>query len=38
MRYASLAVTMGADREEAFATFEAAWRSLTDGGSQGDDA
>ena len=38
MRYASLAVTMGADREEALATFEAAWRSLTDGGSQGDDA
>lgn len=38
MRYASLAVTMGADREEALATLEAAWRSLTDGGAQGDDA
>ena len=32
-RYASLAVTLGASREEALATFEAVWRSLTNGGS-----
>jgi len=37
-RYASLAVTLGADREEALATFEAAWRSLTNGGAGGDEA
>jgi DNA-binding transcriptional regulator YhcF (GntR family) len=37
VRYASLAVTLGADREEALATFEAAWRSLKDGGSQGEE-
>jgi GntR family transcriptional regulator len=38
VRYASLALTMGADREEALATFEAAWRSLTSGRSEGEDA
>lgn len=31
MRYASLAVTLGASREEARSTFEAAWESLKDG-------
>jgi GntR family transcriptional regulator len=31
VRYASLAVTLGASREEALATFEAAWRALTNG-------
>jgi hypothetical protein len=31
VRYASLAVTLGASREEAIATFDAAWTSLTDG-------
>jgi GntR family transcriptional regulator len=31
VRYASLAVTLGASREEATATFDAAWTSLTDG-------
>lgn len=31
-RYASLAVTLGASREEALATFEAVWQALTDGG------
>lgn len=31
-RYASLAVTLGASREEALSTFEAVWRSLTNGG------
>jgi GntR family transcriptional regulator len=37
VRYASLAVTLGADREEALATFEDAWRGLTGGGSRGED-
>jgi GntR family transcriptional regulator len=37
MRYASLAMTLGADREEALAVFEAAWRSLTNGGSEGEE-
>ena len=37
VRYASLAVTLGADREEALATLEEAWRSLTDGDSQGEE-
>ena len=36
VRYASLAVTLGADREEALATLEAAWRSLR--GAEGDEA
>ena len=31
VRYASLAVTLGASREETVATLEAAWRSLKDG-------
>ncbi|HEY0512402.1 MAG TPA: GntR family transcriptional regulator [Thermoanaerobaculia bacterium] len=31
VRYASLAVTLGADREEALATVADAWRSLADG-------
>ncbi len=31
VRYASLAVTLGAGREEAVATFDAAWTSLTGG-------
>jgi len=31
VRYASLAVTLGADREETLATLDTAWRSLTDG-------
>ncbi|HKI01480.1 MAG TPA: GntR family transcriptional regulator [Thermoanaerobaculia bacterium] len=40
VRYASLAVTLGASREEALATFEAAWRSLTNGqpDSEGEEA
>jgi len=38
VRYASLAVTLGADRQEALATFEAAWRSLMAGGSGGEEA
>jgi GntR family transcriptional regulator len=39
VRYASLAVTLGASREEALSTFEAAWRSLADGNgrAEGDD-
>jgi GntR family transcriptional regulator len=32
-RYASLAVTLGASREEALATLEAAWSGLTNGGT-----
>ena len=32
-RYASLAVTLGASREEALETFDAVWRALTNGGS-----
>jgi GntR family transcriptional regulator len=32
VRYSSLAVTLGASREEALETVETAWRSLTDGG------
>lgn len=35
-RYASLAVTLGASREEALETFEAVWRSLTNGSSEGE--
>jgi GntR family transcriptional regulator len=31
VRYASLAVTLGASREEALSNVEAAWRSLKDG-------
>jgi len=31
VRYASLAVTLGASREEALSNFEAAWQSLRDG-------
>jgi len=31
MRYASVAVTLGASREEAVAVLDAAWRSLKDG-------
>lgn len=31
VRYASLAVTLGASREEALATFETAWGELTNG-------
>jgi GntR family transcriptional regulator len=31
VRFASLAVTLGASREEAVAVLEAAWRSLKDG-------
>ncbi|HEV8578178.1 MAG TPA: GntR family transcriptional regulator [Thermoanaerobaculia bacterium] len=38
VRYASLAVTLGADREEALATFEAAWRSLKDGSPEGEES
>ncbi len=34
-RYASLAVTLGASREEALETFDAVWRALTNGGSNG---
>jgi GntR family transcriptional regulator len=34
-RYASLAVTLGASREEALETFETVWRSLTKGNSNG---
>ena len=39
VRYASLAVTLGAPREDALASFEAAWRSLRDGNgkAEGDD-
>ena len=37
MRYASLAITLGASREEALDTLETAWRGLTDGRmSEGD--
>jgi GntR family transcriptional regulator len=36
VRYASLAITLGASREEALATFEAAWLGLKDGNSEGD--
>jgi GntR family transcriptional regulator len=32
-RYASLAVTLGASREEALATLESAWSGLTNGGA-----
>lgn len=34
-RYASLAVTLGASREEALATFDAVWRALVKGSSNG---
>jgi len=34
-RYASLAVTLGASREEALETFEDVWRSLTNGSPEG---
>jgi GntR family transcriptional regulator len=36
VRYASLAVTLGASREEALATVESAWLGLKDGNSEGD--
>jgi len=36
-RYASVAVTLGASREEALSTFESAWQGLTDGNSQGEE-
>jgi hypothetical protein len=36
VRYASLAITLGASREEAVDTFETAWVGLTDGNSEGD--
>ena len=36
VRYASLAVTLGANRDEALRTFEAAWSSLMNGGSEGE--
>ena len=35
-RYASVAVTLGASREEALSTFESAWRSLADGNPEGE--
>src|SRR3954453_12398098 len=35
VRYASVAVTLGASREEALSTLESAWRSLTDGNPEG---
>jgi len=35
-RYASVAITLGATREEALSTFETAWRSLTDGAAEGE--
>ena len=38
VRYASLAITLGASREESLATFETAWSGLTDGHSEGEDA
>jgi GntR family transcriptional regulator len=37
VRYASLAVTVGASREEAVSTFEDAWRGLTDGNPEGEE-
>ena len=38
VRYASLAATLGAEREEAVRLFEAAWSSLRNGGgSQGEE-
>lgn len=37
VRYASFAVTLGAGREEALTTVAAAWRSLTDGNSEGEE-
>jgi GntR family transcriptional regulator len=36
VRYASLAITLGASREEALDTFETAWHGLADGNSEGD--
>jgi GntR family transcriptional regulator len=36
VRYASLAITLGASREEAVETFETAWLGLTDGHSEGE--
>ena len=36
VRYASLAVTLGADREEALATLDAAWSGLTDRSPEGE--
>jgi len=38
VRYASLAITLGASREETLDTLETAWRGLTDGNSEGDAA
>src|SRR4051794_41745783 len=36
VRYASLAITLGASREETLDTLETAWHGLTDGNSEGD--
>ncbi|HEY2290278.1 MAG TPA: GntR family transcriptional regulator, partial [Thermoanaerobaculia bacterium] len=36
VRYASLAITLGASREEALDTVESAWHGLTNGHSEGD--
>jgi len=36
VRYASLAITLGASQEEALDTLETAWAGLTDGHSEGD--
>jgi GntR family transcriptional regulator len=36
VRYASLAITLGASREETLTTLETAWLGLTDGKSEGD--
>jgi GntR family transcriptional regulator len=37
VRYASLAITLGASREEALDTFTTAWQGLTDGNSEGEE-
>ena len=36
VRYASLAITLGASREETLDTLDSAWAGLTDGHSEGD--
>jgi len=36
VRFASLAMTLGADRQEALASFEAAWRALKNGDQEGE--
>lgn len=38
LRYASLAATLGASREESGEAFEEAWRSLSGGGQDSDDS